>query len=68
LLEDAMTADYTLLLLSISMAVLLMATVLTYDRLVRGLRQELEDARADSDLLDALLDQALLRHPAKGDQ
>jgi hypothetical protein len=63
-----MTADYTLLLLSISMAVLLMATVLTYDRLVRGLRQELEDARADSDLLDALLDQALLRHPAKGDQ
>jgi hypothetical protein len=68
LLEDAMTADYTLLLLSISMAVLLMATVVTYDRLVRGLRQELEDARADSDLLDALLDQALLRHPAKGDQ
>lgn len=68
MLEDAMTADYTLLLLSISMAVLLMATVLTYDRLVRGLRQELEDARADSDLLDALLDQALLRHPAKGDQ
>lgn len=63
-----MTADYTLLLLSISSAVLLMATVLTYDRLVRGLRQELEDARADSDLLDALLDQALLRHPAKGDQ
>ncbi len=60
--------DYTLLLLSISSAVLLMATVLTYDRLVRGLRQELEDARADSDLLDALLDQALLRHPAKGDQ
>ena len=68
MLEDAMTADYTLLLLSISSAVLLMATVLTYDRLVRGLRQELEDARADSDLLDALLDQALLRHPAKGDQ
>ena len=68
MLEDVMTADYTLLLLSISMAVLLMATVLTYDRLVRGLRQELEDARADSDLLDALLDQALLRHPAKGDQ
>jgi len=60
--------DYTLLLLSISSAVLLMATVLTYDRIVRGLRQELEDARADSDLLDALLDQALLRHPAKGDQ
>ena len=68
MLEDAMTADYTLLLLSISSAVLLMATVLTYDRIVRGLRQELEDARADSDLLDALLDQALLRHPAKGDQ
>lgn len=66
-MEDAMT-DYTLLLLSISSAVLLMATVLTYDRIVRGLRQELEDARADSDLLDALLDQALLRHPAKGDQ
>ena len=66
-MEEAMT-DYTLLLLSISSAVLLMATVLTYDRIVRGLRQELEDARADSDLLDALLDQALLRHPAKGDQ
>ena len=63
-----MSVDYTLVLLSVASATLLMITVVVYDRMVRSLRNELEEARADAALVDLLLDTAINRHPAKGDQ
>jgi hypothetical protein len=68
-----MNADFLLLLLSCASALLLVATVRIYDRLLRdveaerdALLAEREELLDDNDMAIELLTEALKRHPAKG--
>jgi len=70
-----MSADFTLLLAALTAAVLVLATVLIYDRIVRGLRHRVEalemevaEVAVENEMLNELLAAAMQRHPAKGDR
>lgn len=67
--------DLTLLLVAIAAAVLVLATVMVYDRIVRGLRHRVEalemevaEVAVENEMLNELLAAAMQRHPAKGDR
>lgn len=70
-----MSADYTLLLVAIAAAALVLITVFTYDRIVRGLRlrvealeMEVAEVAVENEMLNELLAAAMQRHPAKGER
>lgn len=70
-----MSADFTLLLAALTAAALVLATVLIYDRIVRGLRHRVEalemevaEVAVENEMLNELLAAAMQRHPAKGDR
>ena len=67
--------DLTLLLVAIAAAVLVLATVMVYDRIVRGLRHRVEalemevaEVAVENEMLSELLAAAMQRHPAKGER
>lgn len=67
--------DLTLLLTAIAAASLVLATVMVYDRIVRGLRHRVEvlemevaEVAVENEMLSELLAAAMQRHPAKGDR
>lgn len=71
-----MSADYTLLLVAVAAAALVLITVVIYDRIVRDLRLRVESlemevagiAAAEYAMLNELLCAAMQRHPAKGER
>ena len=70
-----MSADYTLLLVAIAAAALVLITVVVYDRIVRGLRlrvealeMEVAEVAVENEMLSELLAAAMQRHPAKGER
>ena len=70
-----MSADYTLLLVAVAAAALVLVTVLIYDRIVRDLRlrvesleMEVAEVAVENDMLNELLRAAMQRHPAKGER
>ncbi len=70
-----MSADYTLLLVAIAAAALVLITVMVYDRIVRGLRlrvealeMEVAEVAVENEMLSELLAAAMQRHPAKGER
>lgn len=74
-MEARMSADFTLLLAALTAAALVLATVLVYDRIVRGLRYRVEalemevaEVAVENEMLNELLAAAMQRHPAKGDR
>lgn len=74
-MEPAMSADYTLLLVAVAAAALVLVTVLIYDRIVRDLRlrvesleMEVAEVAVENDMLNELLRAAMQRHPAKGER
>lgn len=74
-MEAPMSADYTLLLVAITAACVALATVLIYDRIVRGLRlrvealeMEVAEVAVENEMLNELLAAAMQRHPAKGER
>lgn len=69
-----MSADYTLLLVAVAAAALVLVTVLIYDRIVRDLRlrvesleMEVAEVAVENEMLNELLAAAMQRHPAKGE-
>lgn len=74
-MEVPMSADYTLLLVAIAAAALVLITVMVYDRIVRGLRlrvealeMEVAEVAVENEMLSELLAAAMQRHPAKGER
>lgn len=72
---EAHMPDLTLLLVAVVAAVLVLATVVVYDRVVRGLRYRVEalemevaEVAVENEMLNELLAAAMQRHPAKGDR
>lgn len=70
-----MSADYTLLLVAVAAAALVLVTVVIYDRIVRDLRlrvesleMEVAEVAVENDMLNELLRAAMQRHPAKGER
>ena len=70
-----MSADYTLLLVAIAAAALVLITVMVYDRIVRGrrlrveaLEMEVAEVAVENEMLSELLAAAMQRHPAKGER
>lgn len=70
-----MSGDYTLLLVAIAAAALVLITVMVYDRIVRGLRlrvealeMEVAEVAVENEMLSELLAAAMQRHPAKGER
>ena len=67
--------DLTLLATAIAAACLVLATVMVYDRIVRGLRYRVEalemevaEVAVENEMLSELLAAAMQRHPAKGER
>ena len=74
-MEPARSADYTLLLVAVAAAALVLVTVVIYDRIVRDLRlrvesleMEVAEVAVENDMLNELLRAAMQRHPAKGER
>lgn len=72
---EAHMPDLTLLATAIAAACLVLATVMVYDRIVRGLRHRVEalemevaEVAVENEMLSELLAAAMQRHPAKGER